>query len=913
MVIQFDKIVINYNPCHVQQDLGMPEKNLPDNQNLTVITTHINADFDALASMLAAHKLYPGSLVVFPGSQEKNLRNFFISSMVYLFNMVDLKDINFAGIKKLVLVDTRNPHRIGRIADILKNPGLEIHIYDHHPSTPNDIKAHHEVSRLTGATVTILTEILKQKNIAITPDEATIMCLGIYEDTGSFTYTSTTESDFLATAYLLSRGANLNTVSNMIAREISPQQIGILNDMIQSAVHHNIQGIDVVIAAITTENYVPDFAFLVQKMLQMEDLDVLLAIGLMDSKIYIVARSRTNDVDVGDILSSLGGGGHIHAAAATIKEATLPQVENRLLEALNAKIRPRRLARDLMSSPPITIAADISCKEAADILTRYNINALLVTKNSKKNSRLIGFISRQVIEKALYHNLGDLPVNEYTTTDLACAGPKADLQEIQNKIIDSKQRILPIVHNGTTLGVVTRTDLLNLLVRQTHRGNNQNGLLKGTVKAKTKRIVNFIHERISRDILKILKKIGQTASDMGYNAYVVGGFVRDLFLYRPTEDIDIVVEGDGIEFARKFTKLIDAHIHTYAKFGTAVIIFPSGFKIDVASARMEYYKFPAALPTVKMSSIKLDLFRRDFTINTLAIELNPDNFGLLIDFFSAQQDIKDKAIRVLHNLSFVEDPTRAFRAIRFEQRFAFPIGKLTSKLIQNAVKMDFFKRLSGRRVFGELRQILEEENPAPAISRLQDYDLLKVIHPSITCDVKLVALLNSVKKVLHWNDLLFLKEPYMRWAVYFLALIHSCRPMTVVEICRSLELAPRYQTFFIKNREQALKRLLWMEHNLPASNSILYRQLTGFKIELLLYMMAATGYEKVKKAISLYFTRLRQTTLSLSGKDLLKMGLKPGPVYRETLQAVLDEKLNGRLKTKADELNFARKYIARFL
>ncbi len=178
----------------------MPVKHQPDNQNLTVITTHINADFDALASMLAAHKLYPDSLVVFPGSQEKNLRNFFISSMVYLFNMVDLKDIDFAGIKKLVLVDTRQPHRIGRLADILKNPNLEIHIYDHHPSTPNDIKAHHEVSRLTGATVTILTEILKQKNIAITPDEATIMCLGIYEDTGSFTYTSTTESDFLATA-----------------------------------------------------------------------------------------------------------------------------------------------------------------------------------------------------------------------------------------------------------------------------------------------------------------------------------------------------------------------------------------------------------------------------------------------------------------------------------------------------------------------------------------------------------------------------------------------------------------------------------------------------------------------------------------------------------------------------------------
>ena len=174
------------------------------------------------------------------------------------------------------------------------------------------------------------------------------------------------------------------------------------------------------------------------------------------------------------------------------------------------------------------------------------------------------------------------------------------------------------------------------------------------------------------------KKIGKTAEDFNYNAYVIGGFVRDLFLYRSNEDIDVVIEGDGIAFARQFSKEMGTRVHTHEKFGTAVVIFPDGFKIDVASARMEYYKFPAALPTVEMSSLKLDLFRRDFTINTLAIELNPEKFGKLLDFFSAQKDIKDKVLRVLHNLSFVEDPTRVFRALRFEQRFGFTIGKLTA-------------------------------------------------------------------------------------------------------------------------------------------------------------------------------------------------------------------------------------------
>ena len=888
----------------------MPPVPVREIRNLTVITTHINADFDALASMLAAQKLYPDAVVVFPGSQEKNLRNFFISSMAYLFNMVDLKDIDLNSIRKLVLVDTRQPGRIGRLAEILDKPGLEIHAYDHHPPAAGDIKAHYEVVRLAGATVTLLTEILKEQKIPISPDEATIMCLGIYEDTGSFTFSSTTESDFIATAHLLSMGANLNTVSNLISREISPQQVGVLNDMIQGTVHYSINGIDVVVTSITNDHYVPDFAFLVHKMIKMENIDVIFAIGLMADKIYIVGRSRISDVDVGDILTPFGGGGHMYAAAATVKGTTLPQVENRLLETLNRKIRPQRLARDLMSSPPLCVGGDVACKEAANLLTRYNINALLVVESPQKRNSLIGYVTRQVIEKALYHNLGELPVKEYMTTELTFAGPDADLPEIQDKIIDSKQRILPIIDNGVILGVVTRTDLLNILIRRSRRsGRDPNGLLKGNVRPRTKTIVNFIHERLSRNVIEILRSIGQAAAQVGYDAYVVGGFVRDLFLYRKNEDLDIVIEGDGIAFAKKYAKTVGARIHTYAKFGTAVIIFPDGFKVDVASARMEYYKFPAALPTVEMSSIKLDLFRRDFTINTLAIQLHPDKFGMLIDFFSAQQDIKEKAIRVLHNLSFVEDPTRVFRAIRFEQRFGFTIGKLTESLIKNAVKMDFFKRLSGRRVFAELRQILEEENPTPAIIRLHDYTLLRVIHPSIKFSTDLITLLNSVDKVLYWNDLLFLKEPYMRWAVYFLALIYPCSTRTTEDICRRLELAPRHQTLFIKNRTLAGRCMIWLERNLPVSNSVLYRHLSGFRIELLLYMMAASKFERMKEAISFYFTQLRGMSIALAGKDLLGMGLKPGPAYREVLQATLDAKLDGALKTKKDEMAFARRYI----
>ena len=882
-----------------------------NNKNITVITTHINADFDALASMLAAQKLYPDALVIFPGSQEKNLKNFFINSMAYLFNMVDINRIDFDSISRLVLVDTRQTGRIGRLAEVLGKPGLEIHIYDHHPPSANDIKGDIEIHGETGANVTILTEIIREKNIAITPDEATIMCLGIYEDTGSFTFPSTSERDFLAAAYLLSEGANLNVVSNLIARELSPEQVVLLNDMIQAVTRYYINGIEVVVTSVTMEKYMPDFAFLVQKMVKMENLDAIFAIARMENKIYVVARSRINEVDVGAILTTLGGGGHAYAAAASIKGKTLAQTETALVEMLYEKIRASRQAKDLMSSPAISISPDVTCKKARNIIARYNLNALLVTEKRNGAEALCGYITRQVIEKALYHKLDQVMVKDYMTTEVATVQPEADLIEVQKKIIDNKQRILPVVENETVAGVITRTDLLNILVRRSQSlPDEAPDPAKEPPHAHTRNIVRFMKERIAGDLIKYLQQIGEVADELGSGAYAVGGFVRDLFLYRSDEDIDIVIEGDGIAFAKKYAKMVGARIHTHEKFGTAVIIFPDGFKIDVASARMEYYKFPAALPVVEMSSIKLDLYRRDFTINTLAIQLNPDRFGTLIDFFSARKDIKEKIIRVLHNLSFVEDPTRVFRAIRFEQRFEFTLGKLTAGLISNAISMNFFRELSGKRVFAELRLILREENPVATIRRLNDFALLKVIHASIKLDKEMLASLNAAKEVLSWHDLLFLEESYKRWIVYFLILIRSCKPHISKEICRRFELAPEDEKILCLERYEADRCVLWLQRNTAVPDSLLYRKLSGYRTELILYMMAVAKRKAVKKSISHFFTDLRRTMLSLRGRDLKDMGLKPGPVYRQVLEAVLDARLDGGVKSKKDEIDLARRLIA---
>lgn len=872
---------------------------------VTVISTHINADYDAIASMLAAHKLYPDSVVVFPGSHEKNMTRFFISSLVYLFNMVDVSAMDRLNIERFVLVDTRQKSRLGVIQNYLN--GRDIHIYDHHPASENDIRGNLEIIRETGATTSILVDLIREKHIPVSPDEATIMALGIYEDTGSFTFSSTTEEDFQAAAFLLSKGANLDIVSSLISKEINPRQLACLNDMIQSQALHRINGVDIVVTSISTEEYINDFSSLVHKMIQMANIDVLFALARMGDRVYVVARSKTPEVDVGVIIAAIGGGGHSYAASATIKDKTLTQTEDLLFEILRKNVKTSKSARDLMSSPPITVSPETTCGQAAQLLTRYNINSVLVVEGDLLKENVLGFITRQVLEKALYHKLSQSRVGEFMSTEVLDADVDDQIEDIQDIIIENKQRIVPIVDGNRMVGVITRTDLLNILVQKSHGTGELPDPMARPFYAKTKNIMAFIRERLSGEMIELLRKIGRVGASLGFGVYVVGGFVRDLLLYRDNDDVDIVIEGNGILFARTFGEMENAHVNTYEKFGTAVIIFKNGFKIDVASARLEYYKSPAALPEVEMSSIKLDLYRRDFTINTLAIRLDPGHFGTLIDFFSAQRDLKDKSIRVIHNLSFVEDPTRVFRAIRFEQRFGFTIGKLTVGLIRNAVKMDFFKRLSGLRIFSELKQILEEENPVPAIIRLSDYGLLPVIHPELTLSKATIRALDSAKKVIAWHDLLFVNEPLEKWTIYLTMLFRKYPKKVTEEMSARLMFQPRHDRLFNRDRFKAEGCLYWLENHPEARNSDRYERLSPFRTELILIMMALTENEDLKKKISHYYTYLRGMTLSVQGRDIRTLGIPPGPVYKKILEEALAAKLNGHLATLQDELDFLRK------
>jgi tRNA nucleotidyltransferase (CCA-adding enzyme) len=864
-----------------------------------IITSHVNADFDSLASMVAAKKLYPDATVVFPGSQEKKLRDF-----IEAFQPVDvkrIKEIDFAQVTRLIIVDTKIPARIGPIAELLTGKNIRIHIYDHHPFHEGDIRGELEKIEPVGATATIFTEILKNRKLHPSPMEATILTLGIYEETGCLLFPSTTERDLLAVAYLLKRGANLNIVSSFIKMELSMEEFDLLNELIQSSQEMVVGGIRIKVAKAAREQYFGDAAHLAHRMMDMEDIDAVVVLLSMEGKILLVARSKVPEFDVSGVMREFGGGGHRTAASATIKGEALEIVEERLLELIRINIKPGKVASDIMTRPVISVQWDVSIKEAEEMMTRYGVNVLPILKDDL----FAGLISREIVEKALFLGFGKSKSADFATIDAITVGPLTPIREIETLMIEQNQRFMPVVENERIIGAITRTDLLRTLYEEFLRRRKIEETVTKERLTMGRNLSSWLKEKFPAEIFTLLKISGEVAESLGFQAYLVGGSVRDLLRGEENLDLDIVIEGDGILFARTIGEKLHAKVRTHQKFGTAQI-FPDTFKLDVATARTEYYESPAALPKVETSSIKKDLYRRDFTINTLAVKLNPRDFGILTDFFGGQRDLREKAIRVLHNLSFVEDPTRAFRAVRFSERFGFKISKHTENLIKSTIEMNLFDKLSGPRLYEELLLSFKETDPIRTLKRVSEFGLLKVIHPNLVFTEELEATLGSMHETLSWFNLLFLEEKPDTGVLYLMALLSGLREEDIKTAIERLSPSPRVKDMIVKGIVSARG----VAKKLPIRDPVeIYKLFHALKLEIILFSMALSRDQQKKKVISRYLTELRNVKTVLTGDDLRHMDIQPGPIYAKILGALRDEKMRGRLKSREDEEKFVKHVI----
>ena len=881
----------------------------------TLITCHSNADFDALAAMCAAALIYGPCDVLFPGTQEANLQTFYQElkerpGAAPGCTFLDDRVPDFSKYGRLVAVDTRRRSRLRHVWPLLDNPGTRIEVWDHHPETSDDVHAHVCHAEICGAVTTLLIEEIQKRNIAVPRETATVLGLGIYSDTGSFSFSSVTQRDFAAAGWLLGRGMDINIISEKTAFSMTKEHIRALNALLESAQTYHINGADVVLAEATLDSYLDDFAFLAHKMMEMEKFDILFAIGRMDDRIQIVARSRSHAVNVGAVCSAFGGGGHAYAASASVRDKTLSEVRDGILTQLYLQEEGEKTARDYMSQPAIGIEEGHTIAEADELMLHFGLKTMPVF--APMTRRCTGLIDSQITQKAISHGLAGAPLTDYMRRNLKTLPVTATLRDITTVIVGARQRLVPIVSgDSSVVGVVSRTDLINIFAQEPGRMNPTDRAPKSRNMGRTMR------DRLPKDVLDILEKAGALGRSRQTPVYVVGGFVRDLLLKTPNHDIDLVVEGDGIGFARAFAGVLGGRVRVHKKFLTSVVIFPGAGgkeeRVDVATARLEYYESPAALPTVEHSSIKMDLYRRDFTINALAIRLDCEPMGEIVDFFGGQKDIRDRVIRVLHTLSFVEDPTRCLRAVRFEQRYHFRIGPATEKLIKNDVSLKLLDKLSPSRLFNEFEHICAEETAILCIRRLHELGILQAIHPQLSINPDRKEMLIRTAKVMAWYRLLYIDEEMRPWLVYFLVLCSSLTYAVTLEVFRRLGIPPALKNEVLGCREKArslrssLKRLTAT----PGFRvSALCAMLRPLPVEFVLYLMADMEVPETRRALSRYITVWRTEKPGADGSDLKKLGLAPGPAYGVILQRLLEAKLDGTAASPEEQLALARQLAA---
>ena len=416
-------------------------------------------------------------------------------------------------------------------------------------------------------------------------------------------------------------------------------------------------------------------------------------------------------------------------------------------------------------------------------------------------------------------------------------------------------------------------------------------------------------KKLSKEIKDLICLAGNTADKNNMRAYLVGGFVRDLILEVDNLDLDIVIEGDGIKFAEKLSAHLGVKLIRHKRFGTATIMVKPHLKLDIASARSETYPHPASLPVVKPGNLKDDLFRRDFTVNAMAISINCSDFGTLVDYFSGRSDLSAEKIRVLHDLSFIDDPTRILRGIRFEQRYDFKIEPHTLNLLKNAVKQKLLGKVNPQRTRDELILMFKEKEQAKEIKRLNKLVGFDFISSKISVSLRTYNLLDFTQKEINW-----FKETYPRhrrldvWLIYFMALIDKLSVTEAQELCKKFALnkGEQIRILSFKNIEAKLSSSLNKKGLL--SSEIFY-MLEPLSYEVIILLLAKYKTRNLLKNIKVFFDVLNGMRILTSGHDLRRLGVVPGPGYQKLFTEVLEAKLNGKVSTKSQELELVKKLI----
>ncbi|WP_183163677.1 CBS domain-containing protein [Alteribacter keqinensis] len=852
---------------------------------MQVILSHTNLDFDGLASMVAAGKLYPEAHTVLPEKLQESVEHF-LAIYKDTFSFTHENRVNWGTVTDVILVDISTLERTGRIAKKLPE-NINVICFDHHEASTHQYPGTYLPY---GACVTILLEQIQERSLPVSAFEATLFTLGLYADTGNFTYNSTKPEDLLAGYHMLKSGASLDVAEKFRDTPLSEGEQHLFRTLLNKSKRKELDGTSVLITCHKQNHYTGNLAGIASKLMSLTGADALFALVKMEDKTFITARAASDRISVLPVIEALGGGGHQKAASAMRKDTDPVMLAEELELQLSSLISSTQTAKEIMSSPVRVVAPDTSVEDVSKMLFRYGHTGFPVVDKEK----LVGIISRRDADKALHHGLGHAPVKGYMSNNPVSITSDTSVSDIQSIMIDKNVGRLPVLENGEVAGIVSRTDVIRTIHNKNTKPLN-NTADEFTVNKKID-LTDVLASHFNKDLFNLVRIIGEQADKLGMKAYLIGGIVRDLLLERPNEDIDIVVEGNAIVLGEALTGEYGGSIRSHETFKTATWSHHDGLKIDLTSARTEYYDFPAALPNVELSNIKEDLYRRDFTINALAMSLSSGDFGTLLDFFHGYEDIRNGQIRVLYNLSFLEDPTRILRALRFENRFLFKMDNETEEFAKTHKKM--LSSVSKPRLANEVKKVITEEDLIRFVKRASELDLLSHLlntHEDTVTVLKRLQCFNEIRDRLtrdklhpsHWLGVLLLMTDLSREA------FEECLGFAKNKQDEKLlsEVYRFYQTYDFKF------------HSLYDWHAVC----SEVSLEAITVCLSLCHHDSfIVEQGTEYLIKRDSVTHTISGTDLIDLGFKPGPHFKTWLLQLEASKIENPSLSKEELLEYAR-------
>lgn len=863
---------------------------------MQVILTHENADFDAIASLLGAHKLYPHALPVLPRRVNRNVRAF-LSLYGASLPFHDPETLRRGShIQRVILVDTQSMTTVrgmGRdVNDVL--------VIDHHAPTDTLPEGWRFQGELLGATTTMLVEAISTRLIPITRVEATLLLAGIYEDTGSLTYAGSTSRDLRAAAWLLDQGASLDIAREFLEHPLTPAQQRIYDDLREHVETPEIDGHPIVLSwAISPPDIEEEISTLAHKLRDLLDPSALVILVQLGENVQLVARSNTDDINVAQIARHFGGGGHDRAAAALIHNRAAQDIYAELRARLPDFVHPRIKVRDLMSHGVRQVAPDDLIGDVQQQMLRTGHEGFPVVEGG----RVLGLVTRNAVDRAMQHQWSRQPVHRVMRQGEITVSPDDSAETVRAQMIQSGWGQIPVFDGDSVIGVVTRTDMIRIP--------------PSTREAERLKIAHRMEAAFPAPLLALIRRVGVTAAGRGHSIYFVGGVARDLLLGQPLFDADLVVEGDAIALGQRLVAEYGGEIRSHRRFGTVKWLLPEDIWaavapdalplrprdrrnlpecIDLVTARTEFYEHPTALPLVERSSIQQDLHRRDFTINTLAIRLDPQRWGELLDFYGGRADLEQGLIRVLHSLSFIDDPTRILRAARFEVRLGFHLEPRSAGLIADALPM--LARITGGRIRHELDLIFQEARPEAMLARLQALGALQAIHPQLTCDAWLCGRFEQARAIDNFGRWGLPQAEGLRF-LYWALLCYRLTPEQRAQIAQRLML-PSDISVGLKSLDRARETARQLTETLPPDRCVALLDTLPPELLTLAWLTSQDAATRVQ--LERYRDTWRHIQPELTGEDLKTLGFKPGPLYREILTALRAARLNGKIASREEEV-----------